>query len=106
MTLSSILNPGIDYGLRSADKKNLAASFLRSLTDKVKLVDPVKDRGNSNFKRMNFRAAVADYSTAIKLWYKLLIFTDPSSNVILSSPFSPVLYCNRALCYLRNEDYW
>ncbi len=57
-----------DYGLRARGSETLAASFLRSLTDKVKLVDPVKDRGNSNFKQLRFRAAIADYSKAIKLW--------------------------------------
>ena len=59
---------GADYGVRVKEVKNLAVSFLHSLTDKVKLVDPVKDRGNSNFKHLRFRAAIADYSTAIKLW--------------------------------------
>lgn len=60
---------GADYGHRAKEKQNLAVSFFRSLTDKVKLVDPVKDRGNTNFKQLRFKAAIADYSTAIKLWY-------------------------------------
>ena len=46
----------------------MAISFFHNLTDKQKLVDPVKDRGNSNFKQLRFKAAIADYSTAIKLW--------------------------------------
>lgn len=62
--------PGADYGLRARGKKDLAIKFFHSLTDKVKLVDPVKDRGNSNFKQLRFKAAIADYSTAIKLWYR------------------------------------
>lgn len=64
-----LLYLGADYGTRAQEKKDLAVSYFRSLTDKVKLVDPVKDRGNSNFKQLRFKAAIADYSTAIKLWY-------------------------------------
>ena len=54
--------------MRAREKKDVAISFFRSVTEKEKLVDPVKDRGNSNFKQMRFKAAIADYSTAIKLW--------------------------------------
>ena len=42
--------------------------FLASLADKDKLITPVKDRGNTNFKQQRFRAAIADYTTALKLW--------------------------------------
>jgi hypothetical protein len=59
---------GADYGSRVREQKDWAVKFFHSLTDKVKLVDPVKDRGNSNFKQLRFKAAIADYSTAIKLW--------------------------------------
>ena len=58
----------MDYGARAQQQKDLAIKFFHGLTDKVKLVDPVKDRGNSNFKQLRFKAAIADYSTAIKLW--------------------------------------
>ncbi len=26
--------------------------------------------------------------------------------LFLCSPFNPILYCNRAMCYLRNEEFW
>ncbi len=58
---------GANYGKRARDNTNYAANFFRSILDKTKLVDPVKDRGNSNFKQVRFKAAIADYSTAIKL---------------------------------------
>lgn len=64
---------GANYGCRAKEKPDLAVTFFRSLTDKVKLVDPVKDRGNTNFKQLRFKAAIADYSTAIKLWYEILV---------------------------------
>ena len=59
---------GANYGKRAQEKKDFAVHFFHGITDKAKLVDPVKDRGNSNFKQMHFKAAIADYSTAIKLW--------------------------------------
>ena len=60
---------GRDFGARARVCKNLAADFLEGLAGKGKLVVPVKDRGNSNFKKKRFKAAIADYSTAIRLWY-------------------------------------
>ena len=42
--------------------------LVRSSLDQDCLVAPVKDRGNSNFKQLRYRAAIADYTTAIKLW--------------------------------------
>ena len=72
---------GADYGRRAMEKPDLAVSFFRGLTDKVKLVDPVKDRGNSNFKQLRFKAAIADYSTAIRLWYVASIsVADPNTH--------------------------
>ena len=65
--LICLLCVGANYGVRVKDNTNYAASFFRSIRDKTKLVDPVKDRGNANFKQLRFKAAIADYSTAIKL---------------------------------------
>lgn len=65
MTMCNVL--GASYGSRAKESTNYAANFFRSILGKTKLVDPVKDRGNSNFKQMRFKAAIADYSTAIKL---------------------------------------
>ena len=42
--------------------------FFAGLADKDKLIAPVKDRGNTNYKQQRFRAAIADYTTAIRLW--------------------------------------
>ena len=42
--------------------------FLAGLADKDKLIAPVKDRGNANYKQQRYRAAIADYTTALKLW--------------------------------------
>ncbi len=39
-----------------------------TMTDKEKLIAPVKERGNINFKQERFKAAIGDYTTAIKLW--------------------------------------
>ena len=44
------------------------SSFFTSLADKDKLIAPVKDRGNMNFKQQRYRAAIADYTTALRLW--------------------------------------
>ena len=46
-----------------------------TLTDKEKLIGPVKDRGNTNFKQDRYKAAIGDYTTAIKLWYEFLLLT-------------------------------
>ena len=43
--------------------------FLAGLADKDKLIAPVKDRGNANYKQQRYRAAIADYTTALKLWW-------------------------------------
>ena len=43
--------------------------FAQTLADKEKLIAPVKERGNTNFKQLRYRAAIGDYTTAIKLWY-------------------------------------
>ena len=70
----TLVHIGANYGHRAKEKPNLAVNFFRSLTDKVKLVDPVKDRGNTSFKQLRFKAAIADYTTAIKLWYVIVVF--------------------------------
>jgi hypothetical protein len=63
--------------------------FLDGLQEKEQLVLPIKERGNSNFKDGRYRAAIGDYTRAIRI-----------------SPFSAVLYSNRSLCYLKNGDTW
>lgn len=47
---------------------NPGEAFLKTVADKEQLVGPVKQRGNANFKEQRYRAAIADYSRAIKLW--------------------------------------
>lgn len=44
------------------------SSFFTSLADKDKLIAPVKERGNTNYKQQRYRAAIADYTTAVRLW--------------------------------------
>ena len=44
------------------------SSFFARLADKDKLIAPVKDRGNVNYKQQRYRAAIADYTTALRLW--------------------------------------
>jgi len=51
------------------EKKNFAGKFLQGLRDKAQMVEGVKKSGNNNFKQLRFKAAIADYSRAIKLWY-------------------------------------
>ena len=88
-------------------------AFLQTLADKEQLVGPIKERGNANFKELRYRAAIADYSRAIKLWsVKSIKFggdlyrRNEALCLLCSSPYSPILFCNRALCYLRNGDLW
>jgi tetratricopeptide (TPR) repeat protein len=50
---------------------------------------PIKERGNANFKEGRYRAAIGDFTRAIRI-----------------SPYSAVLYYHRALCYDRSGDTW
>lgn len=49
------------------------STFFANLADKDKLIAPVKDRGNVSYKQQRFRAAIADYTTALRLWYSLFV---------------------------------
>ena len=89
---------------------NPGEAFLQTVADKEQLVGPVKERGNANFKELRYRAAIADYSRAIKLWLVKSNMSGRNGALCIIafslSPYSPVLFCNRALCYLRNGDLW
>ena len=49
-------------------------AFMQSLADKEQLVAPVKERGNINYKQLRYRASIADYTRAIKLWSVLIVY--------------------------------
>ena len=57
----------MDFTSRAAEC-DPGSSFFAALADKDKLIAPVKDRGNVNYKQQRFRAAIADYTTALRLW--------------------------------------
>ena len=87
--------------------------FLEGLQDKEQLVLPIKERGNTNFRDGRYRAAIGDYTRAIRI---LLVSSlapvslpfpplPPSLSLSLS-PYSAVLYSNRSLCHLKNGDSW
>lgn len=56
--------------------------FLEGLQDKEQLVLPIKERGNTNFRDGRYRAAIGDYTRAIRI---LLV----SSLAPVSLPFPP-----------------
>ena len=41
--------------------------FLDGLQEKEQLVLPIKERGNSNFRDGRYRAAIGDYTRAIRI---------------------------------------
>lgn len=41
--------------------------FLDGLQEKEQLVLPIKERGNTNFKECRYRAAIGDYTRAIRI---------------------------------------
>lgn len=51
--------------------------------------DSIKNRGNDNFKAKNFKAAIEDYSDAIRI-----------------REDEPTAYSNRAQCYLYMQQYF
>lgn len=52
----------------TAETSRLGRAFMQTLADKEQLVAPMKDRGNTNFRETRYRAGIADYTRAIKLW--------------------------------------
>ncbi len=62
------LSPVVAQFAASMATSQHGEAFKQSVLEKVQLVKTVRLRGNTNFKEGRFRAAIADYTQAVKLW--------------------------------------
>jgi tetratricopeptide (TPR) repeat protein len=75
--------------MRSEGCRYVVEGFMKKQQEHEDITETIKERGNKNTRDCKYRAAIADYTRAIKL-----------------SPYSETLYCNRAMCYLKCQDFW
>lgn len=83
----------IEYKTQETIKLLQNAKEIKEETDKILNIDPIKslelkERGNKLFKENNFIEAIKEYNESIKL-----------------NPNDPILYSNRAACYIKLKEY-
>jgi tetratricopeptide (TPR) repeat protein len=69
-------------------ERNLAEEFKASCEKDAERSQPMKEEGNRNFQEGDYRNALFQYTLALR-----------------SDSFNPLLYGNRALCYLKMGEY-